>query len=65
MRNLDKRYVAAAAALSMLAALLYWQHRRAGAVADCIELGGGWDGPSASCKLPDNRILTRPNWGRG
>ena len=65
MRNLDIRYAVAALALAALGALLYWQHRREAFVADCRETGGRWDGPTSTCRLPDNRILSRPGLGRG
>ena len=65
MRDLDPRNVAAAVALTLLGALLYWQYRREATIADCLEVGGRWDGPASTCRLPDNRILSRPGLGRG
>ena len=65
MRNIDARYVVAAIALAGLGVLLYWQHRREAMVADCVTSGGRWDGPSSTCRLPNNRILTRPGLRRG
>ena len=54
--------IAAGIAVALLASLLYWQHRRRAMVVDCLELGGSWDG---GCRLPPNRILIRPDLGRG
>ncbi len=65
MRKIDKRMFAAALAALVLASLLYWRHRREAVIADCLEVGGRWDGPASACRLPDNRILTRPGLGRG
>lgn len=65
MRSLEIRYMIAAIVCVALGALLYWQHRREAMVADCVEQGGRWDGPNSSCRLPANRILTRPGLERG
>lgn len=65
MRDYDIRYVVAAIALAALGGLLYWQHRRHAIVSDCVELGGRWDGAASVCKMPDNRILSRPDFDRG
>ena len=65
MDKLQIRYVAAIVAIALLAALLYWQHRREAVVADCREIGGRWDGPNSTCRLPPTRILSRPGLDRG
>ncbi len=65
MRGPDRRMIVAVLALAMLGGLLYWRHRREAAIADCLELGGRWEGASSACRMPDNRILTRPGFGRG
>ena len=54
----------ALAAMAVLAALLAWQWRRERVMADCRDSGGDWHGPSSTCKLPDNRILIRPDLQR-
>lgn len=65
MRGVDRRVIVAVLALGVLGGLLYWRHRREAAISDCIEVGGSWDGRSSACRMPDNRILTRPDFGRG
>jgi len=57
--------VIAVLALALLGGLVYWRHRREAAIADCLELGGRWDGAASACHMPDNLILTRPGLGRG
>lgn len=59
------RAVVAAIAVLALLSLLYWQHRTQRRVADCLDLGGRWDGPVATCHLPPGRLIMRPDLGRG
>lgn len=65
MKRLDPRMILAGAAVAALLGLLYWQWRVERTVADCIGMGGRWNGPAATCDLPPDRILVRPGLGRG
>ncbi|MGH6816902.1 MAG: hypothetical protein ACREC6_14485 [Hyphomicrobiaceae bacterium] len=43
------RAIVAAAAVLILAALLFWQHVRERAIAQCESKGGAWNGPRSVC----------------
>ena len=59
------RMLVALVASVVLIVLLYWQHRTQRIVAECLALGGTWDGPAAVCQLPPGRILMPEEIRRG
>jgi hypothetical protein len=50
--------------LLLLLVLLGWQFHRNRLMSICHEQGGEWNGASSSCRLPDGRIIIRPDLRR-
>lgn len=65
MQSPGARAIATVVLVAVLIGLVYWQFRVERIVADCLGVGGRWDGPAARCQVPPGRILVRPDLGRG
>jgi hypothetical protein len=59
------RWIAAAAMLATLGALLIWQWSRERQIAACHQAGGIWNGAQSRCQPAPGRPLLRRDLERG